>query len=145
MNRVFLVFALFLTFAMSCKSLKYNANKTTIETIETVRDSLIWIPADTVTITVKAECDSLQNVVFTRVESSTFPERVQYVTRNNTITVSVPVDSFAVYVALKDRYTVEAVQAPPKKAKPTFWIGLSVGLAVVLIFLISWLIRSVKR
>jgi len=123
------------------------------EYVEVVRDSLIFVPADSAMITAYLECDSLGVVRVKYIDELEAGLRVKPSIKivDNYITVECIVDSNSIYIMWKDRYereyiesgtsvTVEDTLVVKEKVVKKFiplWVWI---LGVVLLALAAWFI-----
>ncbi len=142
----------FLLFA-GCKTMHPAFENTHVQTvIETVKDSVIIIEADTATVQALFECDSLNNVVMRELEIAkarrVSPE-VRF--RDKIVTVTLPVDSQAIWVSMKNRFEqktdtlirtkIVTVEVP---AKPPWYIKLLTIIGIVALIFSVFFIKKME-
>lgn len=116
---------------------------------EVVKDSLVMLPADSAVIKAWFECDSLNQVIMTKLEAQE-GEHIQPYTSFNSgqLNMTAKVDSQGVYLAWKERHDsthvtrveVKEVQVDKIVYRKPVWLkvlaGLGVGAVVQLLLLI---------
>lgn len=115
-NRQFLVlsFQLLLTAACfcGCRTVRYVPAEKVIETktevLEVVRDTTVYIPADTATLQALFECDSTGKVLIKQVEAlhGKLQAKARILVRDSIVVLDCICDSMAIYLQVKDRYEV---------------------------------------
>lgn len=84
-------------------------SNTNTSVIETLRDTVFYSKPDTGMVIAMLRCDSLGNVYVSRIialEGALDSQDPTIDISDNILKVMMPVDSFAIYAKLKDRYTV---------------------------------------
>ncbi len=99
--------ALFMT---SCRETKEVSNTQRLQTLiirDTVRDTLVQVKADASLIRALLECDSAGNVLLKRIleyEAGKHVAPPQLDIQDNVLTAMAEVDSFGIFMTLRDRY-----------------------------------------
>lgn len=144
MRKLFSILSLILILT-GCATMRPRLAQTdTIRIInEVVKDSIVTLPADSSVIKAWFECDSLNHVIMTALETTSGNKLKQDATFVNSIlTVNAKIDSLQVYLKWKERHaetqitkTVERIVS--KKPGWLLWLsGVGGGAIVILIILI---------
>ncbi len=121
--------ALFMT---SCKA-KKEVNRITIvrteKVLETVRDTVVNVQADSASIKALLECDSVGNVLLKRIaeyEAGKHVNPPKLDIRDNVLTAKVKVDSFGIYMTFLERY-VERTDFTESREKEIVYVNRLTG------------------
>ncbi len=97
-------------FMQSCKAKKEVSNTTIVRT-ETIRelerDTVVEVQADSALINALLECDSIGNVLLKQItayEAGKHVKPPRLDIQDNVLTATVKVDSFGIFMTLRDRY-----------------------------------------
>lgn len=152
MKKIFILFTGFLLF--SCSTPRIIEVERTKTVKEVVRDTAIIIRRDSSMLQALIECDSVGNAYIREILSLKAGKNMkapQADLSQNVLTVTAEIDSFAVYAALKDRYTETTdVKVVEKERELTRWqlIRLNIGNATIIllaIIFIFFIIRYIRR
>lgn len=150
MKTLFSVSAIFIAIALSgtgCRLLHPAAQRQSTVTVGTVvRDTTVVVKQDSAAIEALFECDSLKRVVMRRLNVESGRKlHPEVVFRDQVLRVSMPVDSEAVFLQLRDRYTYRIdtvyIERPVKKevSKTSFfsfklkwWMKMVIAIVLVM-------------
>lgn len=135
---------------VSCSLLRQPERIIETQTVykETVRDSIVTIPADSSAITALFECDSLNRVILKQLEQkqgtrSSIEVKTSYMPSGNLmLSADCKCDSINIYLTIKDRFVSqkfkqkETVVIKPQAKKSRFWLGFSLAIILVLVIVI---------
>lgn len=124
--------------------------------VETLRDTVVRLAADSSLLRALVECDSLGQARLRELEEYRAGDRLpppSVTIRDNILTATARVDSMAIYLTLKDRYS-EAVQVEREVVTQTvevnrltgwqrFWMRLGQLLAAAGAGIVAW--KLLKR
>lgn len=115
-------------FMQSCKAKKEVSSTTIVrtETIrETERDTVVEVQADSASIKALLECDSVGNVLLKQIaayEAGMHVNPPKLDIQDNVLTAMVKVDSFGIFMTLRDRY-VERTDFMESQEKETVYVN----------------------
>lgn len=127
-----------------------------VRVVETLRDTVVTVEADSSLLRALVECDSLGQAHLRELAEYRAGNRLPPPTvtiRDNVLTATAAVDSMAIYLTLKDRYT-EAIQQQREVVTKTvevnrltwwqtLWLRTGQILAAAVALLIGW--KLLKR
>ena len=133
-----------------CRQITETVYRTQVR--EVVRDSVVVIPPDTSWLTALLECDSLGKVRIAEILTMQPGYRIHPpapVIIDNILTVTAEVDSFSVYLKLKDRYiesektTTHTEYIHIKQRGFFWWVGLAACITSVAT--VGWLVIGNRK
>jgi len=160
LSAVSVIFIAIALLGTGCRLLHPAAGRQTTFTVGTVvRDTTVIVQSDSAAIEALFECDSLNQVVMRRLSVESGRKlHPEVVFRDQVLTVSMPVDSEAVYFELRDRYTYRIdtvyIERPVKKevSKTSFfsfrlrwWMKLVMAFSIIILISKAGTYLMIKR